>query len=531
MSQNFVKRLATEISHPGDGFRLPGELGTQRTALLPQSVRVPFAAQASRDLVLCRDSVFPLWGESLSAQTECYQLAWMGDQKSAATGYAGAEYIQMDCSEVAAVWSGPSGNQVTRFQNTYVAPVAVPVAVFPEQDSMPWLFVPSQAQHVIGFNMTVPITGSAKANITFERAISSEYPLSELTLFNFPVTAGAGSAAREDNLTVDIPSAARGCWVRCKRIDWETTAPTSFGGAYQPMVVVAIVATGAAVTIATPTASADLPAISGGTSTSMFKPIVNLDSSRSSITASAPIISRANRVVGTSLEIINTTKMLDVDGYFTCATFPESGAFSIVAPPSDSSLSTILDSDKFTTRMANSVYTFVKPGREISQFQDSRFEFVGYGGTASNTLAMPVINMYGVACYNLIRCVDVDGTSTTQLLLTLRSVIEFVTNDILLRPQYPQGTLVDTQMAVNTLRNTTPFWVTQPGQVHKLVNYDPLPGAPRKNGQRRRNRPPPPVARQPKKKAVPKPPAQPAKKKGGLSMFLASNPESRGHKR
>lgn len=520
--------------HPGDGIRLPGEIGTQRTAVLPQSIRTTFSTPGSLDLVMCRDSVFPLWGERVAVVTpECYQLTWMGDPKSSTTGYASSEYIQMDCSEVANTWVGPSTTSFTRIPNSYGFPAAYPVAVMPELDKQPWLWVPLGAQTVVGLNFGSGLTsGSLKAGITFERAMSPSFPLQEATITGNAITAGAASSCVAAVLTNGLPTGSKGLWLRCKRIDFETTTATGFVNAYQPLVCVAVVTGTGPISIGAATASADFPAISGSTPNTCFVPIVNLDNTRSSITASAPYISRANRVVGTSLEITNTTGLMNIDGYFACVTYPESGSASLAIPPTDSYMSTILDSDKFNTRMANDLYTFVKPGRELSQFQDSRYEFQGYGGSPTAPQAIAVINLYMVQNYNLIRCVDIDPTTTTQLLLTLRSVLEFVTNDILLRPQYPTGTIVDTQQAVNMLRSVTPFWTSKAGPTHKIIDDSTVPGERRARRRPAQNRPRqnPPAPQKQKKKVQPTPKkAAPRAKQSGLSMFLASKPETRGH--
>lgn len=522
--------------YPGDGSRLPGEIGTQRTALLPQTVRTSFTTNGTRDLVLTRDSVFPLWGEQQNpAGIECYQMTWMGDEKLSTTGYAAAEFIQLDCAELAKVSVGPQAASPAAIQNAYTFPAAYPAAIFPEVDRNPYLWVPVGSQQVVGisFDSTFTAGSAIRANVTFQATLAPSYPLGEVTATTFNMGATAGAAAKTFDFLAGIPTGTKGIWVRCMRVDFETTAGTAFNATYKPIVTVAVVTATGVLTIAAATAAKDVPAVSGGANSTTFKPLIALGNARSQLTGSALLIARANRVVGTALEITNTTQMLNIDGYFACVTYPEKGNNTLAAPPTDSQYSVMLSSDKFNTRMANNLYTFVKPGRELSQFQDSMVEFIGYQGTALVPVGLEVINLYPVANYNLIRCVDVDAATTTQLLLTFKTVIEFVTNDILLRPQYPVGTIIDTQMAVNAIRNITPFWVSREGQTHRIVDRSSLT-APRASGPKK----PKPRAAKPRarsasaasrRKATVQNNRKGPSRKSGLQMFLDSKPQTRGH--
>lgn len=483
-----ARRIAKEISDPRDGLRLPGEIGCQRTAILPQTIPFNFSTDGSKDVVLCRDTVFPVWGTTSDAVPVTYSVSWQADNGAVSQTIAADELLQMDCKELCGAWNGSSSGSETRFTSAFSPAVGIPVAVFQDSDDKdPWMWVPVGGTCVIGFSSQTGFTTGNTLNVTavFERALGPEYLCGELAMPSVTLSKTNPAAGVSSNMATDLPAGSNGCWVRCRRVTFTSAGGIIFAAGWNILVTCCVVSSG--LVSLTPSTTTDLPTLSGGTVSSVFLPLVNLDANRSLLAASA-VVSRSNRLVGVSCTFENVTSLKDMDGYYTCVAFVESGSVTLAAPPTNSTLGLMVAKDKLTTRMANTIRAFVRPGREISQFQDSRYEFVPVGGVPTNLRILPVMNLYKVACYTLVRCVDSDPTTTTSLLLTLRTTMEFITNDVLLRPLYPAGTMLDTQHAVQMIREKCPVTVlgssSDRGQVNRSMLSPERPMRARQRGQK-----------------------------------------------
>lgn len=516
--RGLVNRLAREISAPMNGCRLPNELGASRTAILAQETPVRVKVSDKQRMVLTRDTVFPLWATTdfNSGIPIIYQAAWREDQHDT-TEYlltdpaGGREFFINELTYVSTgIDNAAFGPAFTN--STYAAsPVGAVAAMMPEIDNRPWIWVPSGAHAVWGFSLDSRSVGAtATVNLTYEVAVGPEEISREETVTCTGTVSNVTSAVYYDS-TNPPPRSALGAFYRPKSVQIvkDATAPAlEMSGVWWPTVTLAVVLSSTPITV-TPQPGSPLATLSGGTPAAYFMPLVNMEISRSQITTSGTAIVRANRLVGSSVLIENTTKVLNVEGDAVCCVYSEGIHGTLARPPSESVMASIVPADRLVTRLGNTIYGFARPSREIRQFQDNRAEYVDPLG---NFVYVATAVLYKVANYSLFYFSDDDSVSVTSLLVTLRTVLEFMSSDVLLKPLFPGGTVADLGEAVNVVQRMPPFRIVRQPQTHRIEDRTPVGRQPRvssqKRGTARPMRPRAPPARGPKPKPKPKPAAR-----------------------
>lgn len=483
---------------------------------MAQEVPLRLGVTGTVDIVLTRDTVFPVWADTdfgFSAGTMdpwVYQMAWRNDEHVQTENVVAPAYESrdFDCTEVISVTTSGTGDE-SPYSFGVVAedcPVGAVAAIMPEVDSKPWLWAPHDATIVWGFSIGAEVNAASPAGsvtVTYEYATGPEELLGEKSVF-FPAGIAGGFSTASYKLTVAAPtSGSKGIWLRPKRfnISKGAGATTIFcNDPWTPYVTVAIIGgANAGVTVGLSDADPNLPFITTtpGSFIRTFMPLVNADIGRSEVTSSASVVARSNRCIGNQLTIMNTTSVLNVEGEMICVCYQEGNKGSATRVPTASVQNTIVPVEKMTARLGSTVSGFARPGGEIEKFQDSRFEF-GFSPTVVKYLS--VINLYKVASYSLFSCRDLNAATATSLLLSLRTAVEFHTSDVLLRPAYAGGTMYDLQLACNATHKLRPFRIVQENQTNRIVDRRPL-RVPRTAGRRQAQRP--------------KPPAKPSKGKGG----------------
>lgn len=541
-----LRKFASEIMNPHAGVRLPSELGTQRTSLLAQHTNTRMSVKGeTADIVLCRDSVYPLWsdhkptGDGSSGNTPfLYSASWCSAEydNDVYLGAGAARDTSIQMVRFCNATEGLQSAAVTAFGSVEASTgVGVPIALFPECDEYPWLYIPKNCTVVAGVSLgTIIKAGNAGVTptITYEAAISPTIVLGDYTIELPEIVASDGNSEIK---FVPEYSRAKGIWIRVKSILLSKNATGAGSQADAPWrlyATIGVVQAATADVTLTHSSGEELCDITAANNpVTVYFPMLNMSFMRSEMTGAANLVALSNRMVGVSLLIENTTSVMNIEGEMLCTCYPEGNKGTLLAPPNDSTRSLILDREKLSTRLAHPIFSFARPGREITRFQDSRFEYEQYPNNA--LVQMSVMNLYKVASYNLLSIRDGDATNSTTLLLTLRTVLEFQCDDVLLNPMWASGTIADLQSAVNITHGSAPFRIIArngrgglSGGGNGVVNYAPIGRTPAsKNRNRRRSRSVPTRGNVPRVRVqrAPKPKAAvPPKKKGGLQMYLES---------
>lgn len=543
----FVESFVREITNPSKGVRLPSELGTQRTALLPQHTNTRVAVQGSTiDLVMTRDTLYPLWGETnfdtnATSKTWNYGATWAAESRNVSEQMFGGGSAVQESRLITDfdLYDLSDGDIPDGAQGWYcdqdACPVGAVLAKMPDVDDKPWIYVPNGVTLAIavGFGS---YTAAASPNVTptvvIEQAIgpskvvgTSEEALGDIA----PLKSSVGVLGDWGHA-----KGSKGVWLRPVELRLKkaaSAAGVTMASDWRPMISLYVIGCKVedAIYTAPLSSDGDFPSVSCpvGKTVPAFMPLINMSMQRKLMTYSNDIILDANRMVGVSLMIENTTSVMNMEGELLATCFNEGPKGTVLDPPSDSVRASILDRDKLSTRLANSVFSFVRPGREIARFQDSTTDYYNSNVVVKN----PVMNLYKLAAYNLLSIRDLSSAAPSFLLLTLRTCVEFQCDDVLLRPMWANGTLADLQSAVNRVHSIPPFRVMPRGAPNGLVNYSPLGAKPGDRGRRpRRKRQPNPRQRiaQPARAPAPKPqakraPVGPNGRQHGLDMFLAKN--------
>lgn len=532
MNKNaYVQRLTNEIIDPLNGCRLPPELGSQRTAIIACHANSRTALKgATLDMVLCRDSVFPVWSETLFDNETgrwTYSATWGGDQYTATDrlfigGTTTTDY--RDFNKFALMYTVNGANTTSTYSHkintTFPCPAGIPFGKFVDDDQKDgWLYVPSdQASLACSFSLG-RATGVQSATVTplvfleWRQGPDSPVLRQEVTIGTIAEReASTGAVISKYDV---VGGQGKGAFVRVSHVRLEKstgTASVFFADDWRPMVCLTVSSATDAQTVVSDAAQddPDFPTISftTGTRTAPFMPLLNMHNTRSGLSYAANMISRANRVVGVSLVVDNTTSVMNMEGEMLCTCYAE-GRGTLLKPPDDNVRAAILDFDKMSTRLSNTVFAFARPGREISTFQDSDIQ---YEDPNNATNYLPCINLYKMASYSVLSARDLDTGASTSLLLTLRMSMEFITDDILLHPMFAGGTIDDLHRAVQLCHRYPPFRIVGRTAERQLVSNRSL--GVRASGPRPKQRPPQKTEqmKKGKKKASGKPKPKPAPK-------------------
>lgn len=342
----------------------------------------------------------------------------------------------------------------------------VPLARF-DEDSAPWLWAPVGATVVVGTTLGVTVAGTASVQVELEVRFSTDIQSNDITVQGTNLTASAGTSVNTFQVSTVVSSS--GAWFRPKAMvvtNWGTSA-IPFTASWVPTVNLGVFVN-ATLGAYTPGASAAFSAITWtavATPAANLLPLLGPYSSRSSTTAFNASISQAIKTIGCALSVQNTTALLNMEGQVVCARFLE-GALSLGRLPTDSDLGRLLPVDKMTARMSSGLYSYVRPGPEFNHFRDGTFD----PGVVSpgSSLYYPCMRLLQSMNWHLFRFTDFGTATTSTLLLELQISMEYVTADILLRPEYARGVIHDTEAAV-ILCERTPLFVPRPRPV-ELVN-------------------------------------------------------------
>lgn len=477
--------------------RLPGMVGGTRTAVMQQQVDLRAKCGSTEipenDIVLCRDTVFPVWAMGLD-KAHAYTMTWKGDTFDVDSIIVlMSENKTFILDEIGFTFPGDTVANPWSFglsSGLYDPPAGTVAAVMPDIDSRPYIWVPSTGSVVLGFSLGAALTGTftAEVRVVFEVATGPNGIPSEQELEFVELLAPlASTVGLKISGTIFNGRGRYGCWVRPKRVVIRHASGAASGraaAAWTPYLTMAVfnLATGN-ITLGPTTTTGILPDIDVpliDSAVAIYRPCLNLDSNRSQLTTAGSMISVSNRCIGSCLTIQNTTSVMNLEGDMLCVGFIDGTKGSIADPPGLPYIAQIDPREKLTCKLGATVTGFARPGSEIMRFQDSRFEYTNPLGAS---IYVSVMNLYKVMNYSMFSCRDEGLSTPTSLLLTLRLALEFHTTDVLLNPQFGRGTMNDLQIAVNRTHSMPPFRVlsVQNGLLQAQTNRQPRQG-PRTNG-------------------------------------------------
>lgn len=509
------------ITKPGQPIRLPNEVGGQRTSAMVQRLPLRMSVQGQRDLVMTRDPVFPLWADQALVTHYAYAVAWQSERfkseekiGSSSADSQAFRYPMLSVTDVSTASSMATSSRTRPSVIPFTDGVGAVLGVM-EGDEQPWIYIPGGGNAIFMANFgaeAIPFTTSEmKVDIDVE---FSQGPEVYRGVSNYSLSGTISSSVQSvyTSFTPTLGATDKGFWARVVSLNVSVVGEFSFGGDWQPTVTIMSTTTTTLPAAAIVSEPGVMPSFSYGPLTNTqvcFFPLVNLDLGRSALTNSSDQITRACRVTGMSVEFANTTAVLNVEGDALCTCFSESSKGTLLKPPDASAQATILPVDKLQTRLGNTIYGYARPGREIAKFNDHSFEY----RRLNNTLfRLGMARFHKVASYSMFSFTDPAATTATSLLLNLTVAIEFVTADILLRPNFATGTMNDLQHAINMTHRVPVFRILEQQQTHRIVDRRPTaPGhAPRPPTKARGGQKPKPKPK-PAPKAKPKQAPQPAK--------------------
>lgn len=519
-----ASQIFNELVKPTQGVRIPTFPERRRTGLLGQSIPTTISVgqvSATTNLVLLRDPNFPLW--ATMTPNAIYSAAWLGQVRPLVTFLAANEVVS-DTMTIQQATSGtttqPSITNIAGTPYPGLSHGQVPMAVFPEVDQQPWLWVPKGATVLFGLTYGSTLaSGIVTGQVQLERRIGSSWQEEDITVVCPALAPTAGSGIVAQSVFVGADFALDGIWVRVKQV---TTVAGGGGGSFvdnwAPTAVLAV-CNNLTATINAATAAPQFTALTlvpSLTTLGLLLPLVGPYTSRHLTTGSNSSLSQAIKVVGMALSGQNTTAVVNQEGHLSCARFLE-GSNTLGRLIDDTDIGRIIPTDKMVSRLANGFYTFVRPGPEF-KFMNST---VTLPVVQTATTAIPVLTLINGMNLHLLRMVDTGLTTTTSIMLQLQYSVEFVTTDVLLHPRPAAGVIHDTEAAIIKAENAQIF-VPRARPVEALVDRTRLTGGMdavlRQVEGPRPSKPhpkPKPKTAPPKPKAQPKPKGEKAGKPAG----------------
>jgi hypothetical protein len=462
-----METIFNELINPTrKGFRVPTYPDIQRTALYNQLHTGVYPAAATAYMSLVRDVTFPLWaranaaGASQGNSAQFQQAEWYCSQQSSEL-FVG-DTLTLDNS-VMTLRTAATGD-ATRSGSLVGATAAqmfngYPVmAVMPEVDSRPWFWIPAGWTFGVAVSLetTEATLGSATLipTVVLEVRAGPQLILPNLACLLTPLSGTTMSGALAFAPQGGWP-ALGGVWVRPLslslkpsdnivmsgpqlRVNIHTSSSSAISYSYSGMLM--------------PTATFS------GTYASGFQPLVNMAMNRSVATNSANLISTCCKVVGLSLRISNATKVMNIEGTTQCLRYYENAVTGLAAPPANNAA--FIPEDRDFYRMAVGVYTAVRPSAEFESFADTRIELTS--GTWICGL-----RLYSNMHVHYIKFDDPDTATPSLMAYELRQNLEFITNDVLLRPDFSPYSVAQLHDAIRKFAKA-PVW--RPGNAVQHYN-------------------------------------------------------------
>lgn len=506
-----MQKILSEFAAPSpSGLRLPTYPDLQRTALYPQVEQNTYGVNSgTAGMLLLRDATYPLWAVtgatyssqpavtvSQQAQQVTYTLGSIADNIAAGA----SEDVTIPVMRISRVSTGyaPASEESIGVPNTWNSMTAgTPVmAVMPDIDENGWLWVPSGWQVAYAFSLgfgALTLSGDVVPVVTVEQRLGPELQLPNI-LTN--MTAMSGPTL---NSTAVLPSASfaaanrSGVFIRPISVNLiNAIAASDLAGTPNLTIVAVSCSTGLALT---PGSGVNMATITGaGASVPGWQPLVNMASTRSAATSAGALVASACRVISTALRVTNATKVMNMEGTIQCVRYYENNVYSLALPPV--SFTGFVPEDRGWFTMAAGVYTAVRPSAELERFEDTRLSYGGAAISGFPQLYIPALRLYKNQHIHYIKYSDPDTATASLMAYELKQNLEFVTNDVLLRPQICQYSLEDLHSAVRRFAGEK-IWLPGSGVPHyNLVSRATTPGG---------NPAGKPKAAKPKAKPKPKP--------------------------
>lgn len=481
-----TEMMVREFLEPSKGFRAPTYPDMQRTALYNQLHTGSYGTTTGGAIAVVRDSTFPMWGQltlsfgSSGGALQAQQTSWHVPLTGSVI--AAGETCVVDGSTIK-LQDAVTGSAVQSYDMVGItagmmncgSPV---LGIMPEVDSRPWFWIPKGWGLGLAISYRSEATSFGTSNVTplvqleFRGGPQVDYGSAQITM---PVMTGAQMSS-----FITWPSSlwqyygSNGVWVRPRLISFESDTGLT---AASPLVAFNLLTSSQPVINYTTGAGAAMPtALFSGTNASGFQPFVNLAVGRTWATGASALISMANKVVSTSLRISNATKVVNQEGTIEALRYYENATNTLSNPPA--SFASFIPEDRAFLRMAVGIRTAVRPSADFEFFQDNRIEL-----TASTYFSAFILrtNQH----INFMRFLDPDAASASTLAFELRQNLEFLTNDVLLRPTFSPHTVAELHAAVARFARM-PIFSPNTGVQHynlverkvKAVQDDKKPKAP-----------------------------------------------------
>lgn len=526
-----ARTILSEFQNPSKrGVRLPTYPDLQKTSIYSQVENGVYGVNtADAAISVIRDATFPLWavvgttGNSGATGAGFQQLSYEAagplgtDENSRTVPLDGVWTIESSNFQVSSITGGVTTATEQRMgvagvSNMYCGtPV---IAVMPNIDEREWLYCPNG--WAMGFGLSLgfaPDTlGAAQVIVrcTVEVRAGPEIEYADIQMTGISAASMTGAATNTAGWAkvAEFNESGRyGYYIRLKNVELKTVSGTAVYNNFKP--AVSLWTFGVTAVTFTASANAKMPIVVGaGTVAAGFQPLVNMAINRSTSTSASALVAAANKVVSTALTLANATKVMNQEGTFNCLRYYENGVHGLTRPPKN--FNGFNPEDRAFVRMAAGLRVAVRPSHEMEFFEDTRVTY-GAGPIGVDPVYWPALRLWKHQHVNLIRCEDPDTATVSQINYTLKQNLEFINNDVLLRPTYSEFEIEDLHKAVKAFCKA-PIWISGDvahyNLVDRTVQGTPASGAPRRQPRAmtsKKAKPKPPALQ---RKRAPKPAAQ-----------------------
>lgn len=478
--------------------------------------------------LLCRSPIYPLWMGQVPTAKWSYQTVYSTGVIGVSTLASTQESLTAELTDFTNTYSGNITAGLTNFgvANSAVAPcnsdnavrVTAPLAqVHNLVTDIPFVYVPKGAMVTQAIWFTggaAALAMSAGVNMEMEFLLRS----SETDQFSSPAwTLGAGTAFRSFVASANY-------WARPSTVTVTYDSPASGLSfrVYAGLNIAAVAAAPAVAVVAGAAPSLDYAASAISTE-SLTQPVPGTNGMAAwnfSRRAFSGVV-----FTGVDLTMENTTKVMNKEGVIFAGVTTDLNSnpwrwLDSTAVVTDT-IAALPVQRRYRGAAEHGLRATVPPGRNFATLRTHITTLLGF-----ESITVPIMDIVPGDTYTLFSVNDPDLSTASQFLCSLTTSWEYACDNQFVETRLPGSSLEALHRAMLLVNTRPPFSSLERGTVLAVTNTAPRRTVPPKlKPQQQKQR-----KAQKQQRPKPKPKPQPARRRGGVEMFLASKPQTRGHK-
>lgn len=529
-----AEELVRAIVQPSSkvGVRIPTYPEATPTATTSLVSDVSFNGDPATGIfgLLSRSPIYPLWLGQVPAAKWSYQVSYSTGATGVSTVASTQESITAEMTDFANTYSGNiaagitnlgiAGSAIAPFNSDNSVRVTAPLAQVQNQISdVPFVYVPKGAM----VTQAIWLTGGAAA-LAMDVGVNleMEFLLRSSETDQFSSTAwstGANAAYRSFVATANY-------WVRPSTVTVTYDSPAS-GLPFRVYAGLSIAAVAAAPAVAVaaggaPSLDYAASAISTESLTQPVPGTTGMAAWNFSRRAFSGVV-----FTGVDMTLENTTKVMNKEGVIFAGVTTDLNSnpwrwLDSTAVVTDT-IAALPVQRRYRGAAEHGLRATVPPGRNFATLRTHSFNLLGF-----ETINVPVMYLVPGDTYTLFSVNDPDLSTASQFLCSLTTSWEYASDNQFVETRLPGSSIEALHRAMLLVNTRPPFSSLERGTVLAVTNAAPRRTVPPKlKYQQDKQRK---AQKQQRPKPKPKPKAQPSRRRGGVEMFLASKPQTRGHK-